>query len=191
MKKQFKTYIIVAILGLIVGHTTVNAYNVLYRYGFSPIPAYISCPSSSSQATLTAVHNSCLTWNGAGCGNLVYRTTATHNTTEYPLINNKNEITKNYRGTQNYIMQTHCYPEISSTIYEADIDINISRPIGNGSSQYDEQSVMTHEIGHLLGLTHVYPGENNVMNGDIQPGVIRRTLTADDRNGIIEIYGGN
>jgi hypothetical protein len=48
-----------------------------------------------------------------------------------------------------------------------------------GSDQYDFQTIVTHELGHTMGLGHSYDS-NSVMNGALSPGQSRRALTASD-----------
>jgi hypothetical protein len=60
-------------------------------------------------------------------------------------------------------------------------------PAGIGSQQYDFQTVMTHELGHALGLGHSSDAAS-VMYGSLNPGEVRRELLADDL--AIPTYGG-
>lgn len=118
---------------------------------------------------------------------LVYRNTSTHSNTQYPLRNGVNEITKGERGINKYVMVTNrINTAYSTTIYEADIDMNVSHPFGTASTSYNTQSVMTHEIGHLLGLGHS-SNSSSIMYGSFNKGQIRY-ITSDDRNGINAIY---
>jgi hypothetical protein len=48
-----------------------------------------------------------------------------------------------------------------------------------GRSQYDFQTVVTHELGHALGLGHS-PNPNSVMFASLTPGQSRRTMTVAD-----------
>lgn len=172
-----------------MGNMIVNAYNINFRYGFKPIPAYVTCYSSFSNGTISAVHNGCLAWNGAGQGDLIFRTTSTHTTTIYPRPNSKNEITKGERGTNEYLMQTCSTPSGGSYATEADIDINVSHDFGTADTSYDTRTVMTHELGHVLGLDEDYTSSNNVMYWARNPGEEVYTLSADDKAGIANIYG--
>jgi hypothetical protein len=82
-------------------------------------------------------------------------------------------------------------------IYDADIELNTADwPIaqlapgspGDGAS-IDLQSVLTHEIGHFLGLAHS-PLPDAVMfaDGDGPGSTTKRALTAEDVRGICAIY---
>ncbi len=122
---------------------------------------------------------------------------------------------------------TSVYKEPDGRIVEADIDINATDPTliswanldpgapsGNGIDRFDLQTVMTHEFGHFLGLSHTcdsgIPGDNGdapltgvppcssaspeaaiaaVMYYEIEPNSIaKRLLTADDAAGVCAIY---
>ena len=172
-----------------IGTTTVltGAYRIQHSGGFYNPPTYIKCSSSFSQATLTAVHNACAAWNSA-CNNgpLVYRNTATHNNTQYPLQNGVNEITKGDRSPLRYLMETNFVLHDTVYIYEADIDINTYFDFGTASTSYDTQSAMLHELGHLLGLDHS-PVTSACMFESLNPGVVRG-LHSDDITAINVIY---
>ena len=73
-----------------------------------------------------------------------------------------------------------------TTVYEADIDINVAHDFGTASTSYDTQTAITHEIGHLLGLSHS-SDKNAIMYAVIKKGETR-SINNDDRNGIAAIY---
>jgi YVTN family beta-propeller protein len=74
-------------------------------------------------------------------------------------------------------------------IVDADMIINPNSPFTTTgeANKYDLQSVVTHEAGHLLGLSHT-----GVLDATmffvIQPGEDARTLTDDDRSAIAAAY---
>ena len=137
---------------------------------------------------MTAVHNGCLAWNSGGQGTLVYRSTSTHNVTEFPLQNTYNQITKGQRGTNSYLMGTRVVYMNSNTIYEADIDINVSHPFGTATTSYDTRTVITHEIGHLLGLNEEPEFRESVMYPERRTGERVHSLSNDDKEGLAAIY---
>ncbi|MDP2270887.1 MAG: matrixin family metalloprotease [Archangium sp.] len=57
--------------------------------------------------------------------------------------------------------------------------------------QFDDvQNTITHELGHVLGLMHNNATEDLVMYPSAPPGeVSKRTLKADDRDGLLSLYG--
>lgn len=56
--------------------------------------------------------------------------------------------------------------------------------------EIDLQSVVTHEIGHLIGLAHS-PVENAIMYPSIAPGQVKLQLQQDDIQGAQALYGAN
>ena len=98
----------------------------------------------------------------------------------------------------------------TGALISADIFLNTnfqwSVASGGETSRFDVVSIMTHEIGHLLGLGHTALGETTSSGGGravtgkravmfpiaYGPGSIEdRTLEADDIAGITDIYGGS
>ena len=98
--------------------------------------------------------------------------------------------------------------DATGEILESDIFLNTSfswSVAANGqASRFDVGSVLTHEVGHLLGLGHSALGETQLIGGGrsvigkravmfpiaFGPGSIKdRTLEADDIAGITDIYG--
>jgi hypothetical protein len=79
----------------------------------------------------------------------------------------------------------------TGAIFDADIEINSFRnefSTGTDQSSNDLQGVLTHEVGHFLGLDHTLV-ENATMLADYSLSNLgTRTLASDDRAGICSIY---
>lgn len=76
----------------------------------------------------------------------------------------------------------------SGEIYDADIEINSTAPPGTVTDGVDLESVLTHEIGHFLGLSHS-PKQTAVMRTFYDPGRDDlRVLDTDDIAGICSIF---
>ncbi|WP_223068305.1 matrixin family metalloprotease [Paenibacillus caui] len=198
--RKYKTIALVSTIMLfsfVFGVYSAFAYNIGHDGGFSPTPTVVRPLSTFAAETKTALSNAASAWNGVGLGTLVTRGTDTSNTT-YPNDNDINEVTKGYRGTNTYLMQatyvTQEYVWKDNNLYwcntEVDIDVNISYPWSTTgtSTAYDLQSVFTHELGHLLGLSH-----SNVSDATMWPTISKgdtswRTLATDDINGITAIH---
>jgi len=103
---------------------------------------------------------------------------------------------------------TFTVDDVTGDLVEADIFLNSayswSVAPGGESGRYDVQSIATHEIGHLLGLSHSALGETTVQSGgrSVQAkGAVMfpiaypsgntrdRELMPDDEAGISDLYG--
>jgi hypothetical protein len=76
-------------------------------------------------------------------------------------------------------------------IYDADIEVNTAfNPVTvtDESPQYDLQSIMTHEVGHLIGLAHSPFPEASMFAGYAPGDVSFRTLANDDVAAICTVY---
>lgn len=199
LKKKLLYGIIAASVGIGLGGTTAFAYKTWYPGGFWPVPTTIVPYYDLTSESLVAIDNGCDQWNGVNpsgsVSTLVTRSSSTHTNTTYPKKNGKNEITKGARGTNNYLMETYASdwsPGQPINIYEADIDINTSVPWKNDGSTdaYDVGNVMTHELGHLLGLDHSTDSLATMRSGSTLGMIDKRTIEEDDEDGIENIYGG-
>jgi hypothetical protein len=61
---------------------------------------------------------------------------------------------------------------------------------GTAPGQYDLQTIVTHELGHLIGLEHSTDA-NSVMYGSLPDATARRALTAQDLSGLGPHDDGN
>ncbi len=188
MKNKFRlTVILSLVVSLVVGTVLyASAYSITHSSGYDNPPAYLKGYSGFSSGTVSAIHNACVGWNNTHSSALVYRLTSTHSSSLYPNLNEVNEITKGNRGENEYLMQTYYTNHTSTTVYEADIDINVDHDFGTASTSYDTQTAITHEIGHLLGLSHS-SNTSAMMYAYLDKGETR-SITTDDINGIAAIY---
>lgn len=104
-------------------------------------------------------------------------------------------------GSSNYVMYSNLgYPgpialiditKVGGSISRAYITLNIRYPISTTGSptDFDYQSVLTHELGHALGLDGSSDREATMYESG-RPGETKlRTLEADDIDGIQALYG--
>jgi hypothetical protein len=98
-----------------------------------------------------------------------------------------------YPGSQDALALTHPMFQLdgNGAIYDSDIEINAFGydfdPTGADPSKADLDSVLTHEVGHWLGLDHATDSEATMFS-PFPGGTEFRTLAPDDRRGICEIY---
>lgn len=86
-------------------------------------------------------------------------------------------------------LTTVTYNIDTGEIYDADIEVNGTMPLSLGTPvKYDLQSILTHEVGHFLGLAHSSDA-NATMFDKYQAGSVGlRTLDPDDIRGVCAIY---
>lgn len=74
-------------------------------------------------------------------------------------------------------------------IWEADVYINMDNRIGDpDETTYDLESILSHEIGHFLGLSHSYHPRATMWPALEHGQIFMRDLNEDDIEGIKAIY---
>jgi len=98
-----------------------------------------------------------------------------------------------YRGIDGTLAKTSVtYNDETGEIYDADIEVNaanntLTLPTSK-KVDYDLLAIMTHEVGHFIGIAHSAEG-SAVMAPTYSPGSIaQRKLTPDDVGAVCEIY---
>jgi hypothetical protein len=97
-----------------------------------------------------------------------------------------------YRGIDGTLAKTSVtYNDDTGEIYDADIEVNAANneiTIDDSDIEYDLQAILTHEVGHFIGIAHS-PRSNAVMYASYSPGsVAQRKLTDDDIAALCTIY---
>lgn len=188
--------VVFCVLVFAAGMITAHAYAILSLGGFSPYPTEVVSARGFSSEVNSAITKSCQAWNNAGVGTLVTRASYTHSNNTFPDENDENQITAISEGTRTGFMTTEFtqYKIIGLKCYNTEVDININTSFPwatNGDERaYDVQNCFTHELGHLLGLDDEANKTSSTMYGSAELGETKkRSLSADDKNGIKEIYG--
>lgn len=76
-------------------------------------------------------------------------------------------------------------------IYDADVEINsqqVPLTTGDGDVQFDLASIVTHEAGHFLGLSHTRVPDATMRAGYLPGTTTLRHLSPDDQAGMCAIY---
>lgn len=105
-----------------------------------------------------------------------------------------NDTNFKYRGIDGTLAKTSVtYNDKTGEIYDADIEINtsyneITITDDPAEIEYDLQAIMTHEVGHFIGIAHS-PNPSAVMFASYSPGdTAQRTLHPDDVEAVCAIY---
>ncbi len=192
MKTKIAFYFVplIVILGnVFLGYGTAYAWSRLHN-GLNTYPQYVYPNIYFSSETQTAISNACSQWNSAGAGSLVLKSSVSNNQTIYPQQNGYNDFTKGNRGQNTYVSQCFWYLSSDSKCREADFDLNTYYSFANDGSTnaIDVGDVVTHELGHMLGLNDVYSTGPTMYAYSSYGQIWRRSIEQDDKNGILSIY---
>ncbi|MBX3228000.1 MAG: matrixin family metalloprotease [Labilithrix sp.] len=97
-----------------------------------------------------------------------------------------------YRGIDGTLAKTSVtYNDDTGEIYDADIEVNAANntvTIDDEEIEYDLQAIMTHEVGHFIGIAHSSLS-TAVMYASYSPGSIaQRKLSDDDVEAVCAVY---
>jgi MYXO-CTERM domain-containing protein len=97
-----------------------------------------------------------------------------------------------YKGVDNTLAKTTVtYDTDTGEIFDADIELNHAYnefTISDEDVVYDLQSIVTHEVGHFIGLDHTQDFVAT-MNAGYQQGTIElRTIESDDEDAVCDAY---
>jgi hypothetical protein len=102
-----------------------------------------------------------------------------------------------YHGVDGTLAKTQVtFNEETGEIYDADIEVNaafnaLTVTDEPAKIQYDLQAILTHEVGHFIGLGHS-PDSNASMYASYAPGsTTQRNVSPDDAAGMCDAYPPN
>ena len=193
--------------------TNANKF-VSIRWQRMPVPYAIREPGPTTIASadgLEAVQTSFAAWDDKRCTHLDFRydgvvaaTTELREVNQVIFVNEQDEW---QRDPEAVGLTTMTYSTIDGTISHGKIELNehyfefvdasVECESGGTSRTYDLESVVTHEVGHFVGLAHVPFDPDIGAMGQDAPTMIPsvppcdmelRTLETDDLEGLCFIY---
>lgn len=97
-----------------------------------------------------------------------------------------------YAGVENNLAKTTVtYDPDTGEIFDADLELNFAfneLTVGDDDVVYDLASIVTHEIGHFIGLDHSADPLATMFAGYEEGSTIQRTLEDDDIAGVCAAY---
>jgi len=97
-----------------------------------------------------------------------------------------------YKNAQDTLaLTTITYNTENAEVYDADVEVNTFDYLfttTDVTEHADLQAVLTHEVGHFLGLSHADTVGITMFSSYVEGQTHQRTLDRDDMNGICEIY---
>lgn len=149
-------------------------------------PIVMYAHTSVNSNFVNAFVNAITVWNNAGKGTLfVY---GGKKSVPYSgIADGYNGFTTGARGKTTAIAITNTlYYESTKEVIESNIDVNITHPFAFSFPQsgYDAQSVLTHELGHVLGLGESKDVQATMFGTMFKDETKKRSLEQDDINGL-------
>ncbi|MBQ9098952.1 MAG: matrixin family metalloprotease [Clostridia bacterium] len=187
---------------------SIGAYAYTHK-GLQTIPSQIYISTTLTDDQLARTQDAMSTWNTTcfAYDHLVYA--GRTNISSSPVEDDTNTITflnssESYLGYTYYVNKKYTFLWLNWYLEEFDMNINASKTWYTGESesdirsiQYDFESVVLHELGHVLGLDHTdeysyaLPDgtfQDIVMYSALPSGSVVRKLSEDDRLGIVNLY---
>ena len=173
-------------------------FGVTYSYGGgkwsgSKVTYFVNPNNADTAGELAAIKAAASTWSNAGSKfGLVYGGATSKKNSA---MDGENSIMwVNYDTGSVATTISWWYTTDPKTIVECDIvfnDLNNNWGTDKSKTKMDVQTVATHELGHWMQLLDLYGIADNkkMMYGYVSAGEIRRTLSADDIDGIRAVYG--
>ena len=98
-----------------------------------------------------------------------------------------------YRGIDGTLAKTSVtYNDETGEIYDADIEVNAANNTvtlpGAKKVEFDLQAILTHEVGHFIGIAHSSGGSAVMAPTYASGSIAQRTLTPDDVAAVCAIY---
>jgi len=147
----------------------------------------VSCPPSSTGATQVSISASNL--GPVDCNKVEYNTYGGPNQN---VIVFRDDMWP-YNDSLNTLgLTTVTFEPDTGELYDADTEINGTVPLSTGDpvkdGYYDLESIITHEMGHFLGLAHSADATATMYAQYSRGSTAMRTLKQDDTDGLCSIY---
>jgi hypothetical protein len=187
MKKIIFCFIFAFILSMFVSYSA-NAYSILYYHWIDNTWCTYSIGNDISYQGAYVITLGDNQWNSISNSHVYMVNNGRGNTIKSNTQNNVCDIYKNNMGAGYLAYTSLWYYPGTHHRGEWDIVINTYYPIDNStstcySSSYHLRSMITHEMGHLVGLGDESSNTQAVMYYGLYNGDVRCTLNSDDITG--------
>ncbi len=99
-----------------------------------------------------------------------------------------------YRGVDGTLAKTSVtYNDDTGEIYDADIEVNSANNLVTvtddaAATKYDLQAILTHEVGHFIGIAHTQDASATMFPSYSPGSVTQRVLAPDDKKAVCAAY---